>query len=131
MQNNIKFREEYKSKMEGISKLSESISKNQDRTRELNDQITSRSKSNKILKVSLGSRCNKAIWGHLNKNFKEKIASKEAELANYEQSIDAVREKIKIKVAEVQDQNSRLQVKYLHKKIEFRGFSRFQNENCS
>ena len=45
-------------------------------------------------------------------NFQEKIANREAELANYEQSIESVREKIKIKVAEVQDQNSRLQVKY-------------------
>ena len=45
-------------------------------------------------------------------NFQEKIANKEAELVNYEQSIESVREKIKIKVAEVQDQNSRLQVKY-------------------
>ena len=43
----------------------------------------------------------------------EKIATKEAELVNYEQSIESVREKIKIKVAEVQDQNSRLQVKHL------------------
>ena len=54
MRNNIKFREDYKSKMAGISKLNDSIAKNQDRTRELNQQITSRSKSNKILKVSQG-----------------------------------------------------------------------------
>merc|ERR1711917_103380 len=52
MQNNINFCEDYKSKMAGISKLNDSIAKNQDRTRELNQQITSRSKSNKILKVS-------------------------------------------------------------------------------
>ena len=45
--------------------------------------------------------------------FQEKIATKEAELVNYEQSIESVREKIKVKVAEVQDQNSRLQVNHL------------------
>lgn len=89
IQNNIKFREDYKSKMAGISKLTESISKNQQQTRELNQQINQRSKSTKILK--------------------EKIAKNEAELVDYEQSIDSVQEKIKIKVAEVQDQNSRLQ----------------------
>merc|ERR1712137_19262 len=33
MRNNIKFREDYKSKMAGISKLNDSIAKNQDRTR--------------------------------------------------------------------------------------------------
>ena len=43
----------------------------------------------------------------------EKIATKEAELVNYEQSIESVREKIKVKVAEIQDQNSSLQVKHL------------------
>merc|ERR1712137_478997 len=46
MQNNIQFREDYKSKMAAISKLTESISKNQQQTRELNQQINARSKSN-------------------------------------------------------------------------------------
>ena len=50
--------------------------------------------------------------GHLDGFIQEKIATKEAELVNYEQSIESVREKIKVKVAEVQDQNSRLQVKF-------------------
>ena len=51
-------------------------------------------------------------------SFQEKIATKEAELVNYEQSIESVREKIKVKVAEVQDQNSRLQVKHpLYRKV--------------
>ena len=41
--------------MSTISKLTESISKNEQKTKELNQQIEARSKSHKILKVS---------WGH-------------------------------------------------------------------
>ena len=41
--------------MATISKLTESISKNEQKTKELNQQIDARSKSRKILKVS---------WGH-------------------------------------------------------------------
>ena len=49
--------------MATISKLTESISKNEQKTKELNQQIDARSKSHKILKVSWDhAKCYRLKW---------------------------------------------------------------------